>query len=120
MAAAMTSSIGMRAPQRQSAPTPSFAFAPIGLWSIPTYRCSGLYLFERKPDLAFNHISEGAEWWPRGFGAEVLSAELLYWIDSHAVEAEHREHVTLYVAAPRPLYDRPGSLPAIARSGIAD
>ena len=49
-----------------------------------------------KPDLAFNHISEGMDRWPRGFGAEVLSAELLAWMDQHATDREHREHVTLY------------------------
>jgi len=51
---------------------------------------------DHKPDLAFNHISEGMDRWPRGFGAEVLSAELLAWMDRHTTDHEDREHVTLY------------------------
>lgn len=51
---------------------------------------------DQKPDLAFNHISEGAARWPRGFGAEVLSAALLAWMDRNASAADDREHVTLY------------------------
>jgi spore coat polysaccharide biosynthesis protein SpsF len=51
---------------------------------------------DHKPDLAFNHISEGMDRWPRGFGAEVLSADMLAWMDQHATDREHREHVTLY------------------------
>jgi spore coat polysaccharide biosynthesis protein SpsF len=51
---------------------------------------------DHKPDLAFNHISEGIDRWPRGLGAEVFSAELLAWMDQHTTDREHREHVTLY------------------------
>jgi spore coat polysaccharide biosynthesis protein SpsF (cytidylyltransferase family) len=50
-----------------------------------------------KPDLAFNHIADGESHWPRGFGAEVLAAEQLYWLDENAVSQPHREHVTLYM-----------------------
>lgn len=52
--------------------------------------------FDQKPDLAFNHVSEGNERWPRGFGAEVVPAALLAWMDRNAASPDHREHVTLY------------------------
>jgi spore coat polysaccharide biosynthesis protein SpsF len=52
---------------------------------------------QQATDLAFNHISEGVENWPRGFGAEVLSANLLYWLAENVTDFHHREHVTLYL-----------------------
>ena len=55
-------------------------------------------------DLAFNHIADLGENWPRGFGAEVLGADLLHWMDRNTTEQPHREHVTLYV------WDHRGSL----------
>ena len=48
-------------------------------------------------DLAFNHIARPGANWPRGFGAEVLSRDLLNWLHDHALTQQHREHVTLYV-----------------------
>lgn len=51
----------------------------------------------RDCDLAFNHIADLGENWPRGFGAEVLGADLLHWMDKNTTEQPHREHVTLYV-----------------------
>ena len=48
-------------------------------------------------DLCFNHISEKKEYWPRGFGVEVFSTDLLYWLDENAHGPDHREHVTLYL-----------------------
>lgn len=56
------------------------------------------------PDLAFNHISDNGVNWPRGFGAEVLSAEQLYWLADNTTEQQHREHVTLYLWQHRPEY----------------
>jgi spore coat polysaccharide biosynthesis protein SpsF len=51
---------------------------------------------ELKPDLAFNHISDNGERWPRGFGAEVLSTSLVNWMDKNANAPDDREHVTIY------------------------
>lgn len=48
-------------------------------------------------DLTFNHISEGAEHWPRGFGAEVLSADHLHWMANTVDDPYHREHVTSFM-----------------------
>jgi spore coat polysaccharide biosynthesis protein SpsF len=50
-------------------------------------------------DIVANHRDCG---WPEGTAVEVLSAEALRTIDEQAVEAIHREHVTLYA------YDREG------------
>jgi len=59
---------------------------------------------ELKPDLAFNHISENGERWPRGFGAEVLSASLVAWMDQHAKAPDDREHVTIHLWKHRDRY----------------
>jgi spore coat polysaccharide biosynthesis protein SpsF len=52
---------------------------------------------EKKPDLAFNHVAAPGFNWPRGFGAEVLSSDLLRWLDRNTTSKPHREHVTLYL-----------------------
>lgn len=49
-----------------------------------------------QPDLAFNHVARDGLHWPRGFGAEILSNDLLQWLGTHTTEQPHREHVTLY------------------------
>jgi len=55
-------------------------------------------------DLSFNHISEGLQRWPRGFGAEVLSASLLYDMAARVEDPYHREHVTSYAWIDRSRY----------------
>jgi len=60
---------------------------------------------DQRPDLAYNHISGGGQRWPRGFGAEVLSRELLHWLAVNTTQQAHREHVTLYVWDRREDYD---------------
>ena len=52
---------------------------------------------QQRPDLAFNHVSRPGANWPRGFGAEVVSGELMAWLHANATAADHREHVTLYL-----------------------
>ena len=76
---------------------------------------------ERKPDLAFNHISDGDARWPRGFGAEVLSAELLAWMDRNAKAPDEREHVTFYAWQHRDKYRiSPADCPAALDPGLPD
>ena len=76
---------------------------------------------ERKPDLAFNHISDGDARWPRGFGAEVLSAELLAWMDRNAKAPDEREHVTFYAWQHRDKYRiSPVDCPAALDPGLPD
>jgi spore coat polysaccharide biosynthesis protein SpsF len=74
-----------------------------------------------KPDLAFNHISEGSERWPRGFGAEVLSAELLASMDHNAKAPDDREHVTIYAWKHRDQYRiAPAKCPPELDPGMPD
>lgn len=76
---------------------------------------------ERKPDIAFNHISDGDAHWPRGFGAEVLSAELLAWMDCNAKGPDDREHVTFYAWQHRNKYRiSPADCPAALDPGMPD
>jgi spore coat polysaccharide biosynthesis protein SpsF len=73
------------------------------------------------PDLAFNHISEGTERWPRGFGAEVLSASFLHWMNENANSAQDREHVTYYAWQHRDRYRIvPAKCPAALDPGMSD
>jgi spore coat polysaccharide biosynthesis protein SpsF len=48
-------------------------------------------------DLVYNHISSKDQWWPRGFGAEVLSAKDLIDLDNNVTDEFEREHVTLHM-----------------------
>lgn len=48
-------------------------------------------------DLTFNHIAEEGENWPRGFGSEVLSADLLFKMAESYHDDYYREHVTSYL-----------------------
>ena len=74
---------------------------------------------EHKPDLAFNHISDPAARWPRGFGAEVLSASLLAWMDKNAMAPDEREHVTIYAWKHRDRYRiSPAECPPALDPGI--
>ena len=52
------------------------------------------YLGNESIDLAFNHVEDEQNQWPRGFGVEVFSADLLYMMDQTQVDAYAREHVT--------------------------
>ena len=82
--------------------------------AVATYEKSG-------PDLAFNHISDGTERWPRGFGAEVLSAELLHWLADNAHAPEDREHVTYYLWQRRDRYRlAPALCPEALDPGVPD
>ena len=57
-----------------------------------------IYFFKQfSSDLAFNHISDGLEMWPRGFGAEVLSGERMLWLNQQQLIPEDKEHVTFYM-----------------------
>lgn len=72
-------------------------------------------------DLIFNHISEGAQNWPRGFGAEVLSAALLHDMAEKVDDPYHREHVTSFVWHNRDRYNvRPVVCPGPLDSGFPD
>lgn len=55
-----------------------------------------LYL-EGDVDLVYNHISGDQQNWPRGFGVEVFSYELLSFMHRVAKRSEDREHVTSYI-----------------------
>ena len=48
-------------------------------------------------DLAYNHISGDGQNWPRGFGAEVLSAEHIIMMSETLNDPYYREHVTPYL-----------------------
>lgn len=48
-------------------------------------------------DLVYNHISGDEQYWPRGFGAEVFSAEILHWMDKNVASSFCREHVTPHI-----------------------
>lgn len=79
------------------------------------------HFFSAKPDLAFNHISEANEHWPRGFGAEVLSAELLHWMDVKVVDFGQREHVTQHAWHNRDYFSiAPAPCPTNLDPGFAD
>ena len=52
------------------------------------------YLGNESVDLAFNHIEDECNQWPRGFGVEVFSADLLYLMDEVKTEDYDREHIT--------------------------
>ena len=72
-------------------------------------------------DLSFNHISEGPQRWPRGFGAEVLSASLLYDMAARVEDPYHREHVTSFAWHNRPRYHiRPVPCPPALDPGFED
>ena len=62
------------------------------------------YLAE-SPDYAFNHIPEMQNNYPDGFGAEILSTELLGKIGKLSKEKKYREHVTLYLWENNESYD---------------
>lgn len=51
---------------------------------------------EFSPDYAYNHIPRG-NLWPDGFGAEIISRELLDNIDSRASFPSQREHCLNYI-----------------------
>ncbi len=53
--------------------------------------------YSQEADLVYNHITGQGQRWPRGFGAEVLNAELLAWLDGQVTDEQEREHVTLHV-----------------------
>ena len=77
--------------------------------------------FAGETDLTFNHISEGNENWPRGFGAEVLSASLLLEMADGVDDSYHREHVTSFLWNDRARYRiRPAPCPADIDPGFAD
>ncbi len=48
-------------------------------------------------DLTYNHTWDGGEPWPKGFGAEVLSAEALHDMAENVDDPYHREHVTSFM-----------------------
>ena len=76
---------------------------------------------DQKVDIVFNHISENGERWPRGFGAEVLSASLLAWMDRNAKAPDDREHVTIYAWKHRDDYCvYPAKCPVALDPGIPD
>jgi spore coat polysaccharide biosynthesis protein SpsF len=55
------------------------------------------FYMEKQPvDLVYNHISGGGQNWPRGFGVEVLSGQMILDAGVKAVSVDHREHVTAY------------------------
>jgi spore coat polysaccharide biosynthesis protein SpsF (cytidylyltransferase family) len=55
-------------------------------------------LFDReRPDYAFNHLEGLDNQYADGFGAEMLTRELLGTCDQQAHEPRHREHVTSYI-----------------------
>lgn len=71
-------------------------------------------------DLTFNHIPDGPENWPRGFGAEVLSASLLHQMAESVDDPYHREHVTSFLWRDRGSYQiRPAPCPADIDPGFA-
>lgn len=79
------------------------------------------YCNNEDTDLSFNHISEGNQYWPRGFGAEVFSAEVLFWMNQNLTSAYHREHVTPYLWENRDQYKiTPTSCPPQISPGFAD
>lgn len=55
------------------------------------------FYLNNKFDLVFNHISDGNNFWPRGFGVEVFSLKLLEKISKTNTMLFHEEHVTSYV-----------------------
>ena len=80
-----------------------------------------LYCSTDDIDLAFNHISDGEQYWPRGFGAEVFSAELLFWMNKHTAKPFYREHVTPYIWENRSQYTvQAVACPPDMNPGIAD
>lgn len=71
-------------------------------------------------DLTFNHIADGNENWPRGFGAEILSASLLHEMAERVDDPYHREHVTSFLWNDRVRYRiRPARCPAAMDPGFA-
>jgi spore coat polysaccharide biosynthesis protein SpsF len=48
-------------------------------------------------DLVYNHISSQDQWWPRGFGVEVVSAKSLVSLNDGIIDEYEREHVTLHM-----------------------
>ncbi|MBI1861078.1 MAG: N-acetylneuraminate synthase family protein [Deltaproteobacteria bacterium] len=55
------------------------------------------HFLHQRPDYAFNHVSRLGNGYADGFGAEVLSAQILGEIDRVATCPAHREHVTSYL-----------------------
>lgn len=55
------------------------------------------FYIDRQPDYAFNHVPKGDCKHPDGFGAEILSAELLGDIHRMTSKPQHIEHVTSYI-----------------------
>jgi spore coat polysaccharide biosynthesis protein SpsF len=54
--------------------------------------------FDReRPDYAFNHLERLDNKYPDGFGAEILTRDLLLTCDERAREPRDREHVTTYI-----------------------
>ncbi|MBT3400477.1 MAG: hypothetical protein HOL07_16180 [Rhodospirillaceae bacterium] len=71
-------------------------------------------------DLTFNHIPDGNENWPRGFGAEVLSASLLHEMAEGVDDPYHREHVTSFLWNDRTRHHiRPAPCPVNIDPGFA-
>jgi spore coat polysaccharide biosynthesis protein SpsF len=48
-------------------------------------------------DYAFNHIPKLDNQYPDGLGAEIINADLLFWLNGNATTSEAREHVTRYL-----------------------
>lgn len=55
------------------------------------------FFTDAKCDYACNHLDRLGSRYADGFGAEILSADLLRQVAAKAEEAKHREHVTLYL-----------------------
>ena len=54
----------------------------------------GFYMANQPVDLVYNHISGNGNNWPRGFGVEVISGDLIIAAFDSARSADHKEHVT--------------------------
>lgn len=55
------------------------------------------YYLQNRPDYAFNHLSRLGSKYADGFGAEIMSAEVLYEMDRAARQQDQREHLTKYI-----------------------
>lgn len=56
-----------------------------------------LEFYEQNPcDYAYNHIPRNNNY-PDGFGAEIISFELLEWLENNVVNEEEREHCFSYI-----------------------
>lgn len=54
------------------------------------------FYFANPCDYAYNHIPKGNTY-PDGLGAEIISFDLLKYLEKNAVEPEHREHCFSYI-----------------------